>query len=246
HQASSPLRSARAVFQQFRRSLREPAVRELAPVWLCVNAVSGLWLGPTLTFLLTEHRAGAPNAGSHRFPLLLTKTQRFDGVFAGDPRRIGWIVLAYAVLFAIGVTGWSFLLPRMNVRTAMRISLSAMLPVCIGFFLVNHSSDWSSAVRWTVGCATALLILVESGFTPAALTWLATALGTRSGKGGVMGMYSLLLSLGAIIGSLLAGWLGRSFRFDGLLLGTVLLAVVGLFLLAYTSGTILPTRSASA
>ena len=233
-----PIQSSRAVLQQFRRALREPAVRELAPVWLCVNAVTGLWLGPTLAFLLTEHRTGANNFDAHHLPLQLIGVQRFDGMFAADPQRIGWIVLVYAILFAIGVTGWSFVLPRMNVRTAMRISLFAMAPVCVGFFLVNHSSDWATQWRWTAGIATALLILVESGFTPAALTWLATALGSGGGKGGVMGLYSLLLSLGAVIGSLLAGLLGHAFRFDGLLLGTVLLALVGLLLLNYATGVV--------
>jgi len=47
-----------------------------------------------------------------------------------------------------------------------------------------------------------------------------------------MGIYSVLLSVGAIGGSLMAGWLGKLFRFDGLLLGTVLLAVAGLLLMA--------------
>jgi len=48
----------------------------------------------------------------------------------------------------------------------------------------------------------------------------------------------LLLSLGAVIGSLLAGLLGHAFQFDGLLLGTVLLALVGLLLLNYATGVV--------
>lgn len=46
-----------------------------------------------------------------------------------------------------------------------------------------------------------------------------------------MGIYSVLLSVGAIAGSLLAGALGRMLSVDGLLLGTVLMGAVALFFL---------------
>ncbi len=202
-----------------RLALRDDRVRRLAPVWLCVNAVTGLWLGPTLAFLMTA--PSSPN-----------RTQFFDGLYATDPRRFGWVLLAYALLFATGVTGWSMALPRVGVHRAMLVSLATMLPVCLGFYLVNHAGGASSAYRWTLGIATALLILVETGFTPAALSWLAGSLHGGLGKGSAMGIYSVLLSVGAIAGSLMAGLLGKLFRFDGLLLGTVLLAVAGLLLMA--------------
>ena len=37
--------------QGLKLALRDEHVRALAPVWLCVNAVTGLWLGPTLACL---------------------------------------------------------------------------------------------------------------------------------------------------------------------------------------------------
>ena len=46
-----------------------------------------------------------------------------------------------------------------------------------------------------------------------------------------MGIYSVLLSVGAIGGSLLAGALGKNWSVDGLLLGTVSLAALALILL---------------
>lgn len=209
-----------AVLGGLRRAFQDASVRRLAPVWLCVNAVTGLWLGPTLSYLLTERNVGPSG-----------RAQYLDGIYADDPSRLGWALLLYAILFAVGATGWSFILPRMQVRTVMFISLSMIPLVCLGFYLVNHSGGMAGALRWSIGLATAGLILVESGFTPAALSWLAGSLGEGSGKGSAMGIYSVLLSVGAIGGSLLAGGLGRLFRFDGLLLGTVLLAVCGLALL---------------
>ncbi len=87
------------------------------------------------------------------------------------------------------------------------------------------------SIRWSMTAATALLIMVESGFTPAALAWLAQSLGSGTGKGAAMGLYSVLLSMGAIGGSLLAGGLGKMFHVDGLLLGTVTMGVCALVLL---------------
>ena len=41
-------------FAGFKRAIQQPSLRRLAPVWLCVNSIVGLWLGPTLTFLLVQ------------------------------------------------------------------------------------------------------------------------------------------------------------------------------------------------
>jgi len=212
---SSQSHGGRAALLGLMRAIQDPSVRSLAPVWLCVNAIVGLWLGPTLAFLLTERSSG----------------QYLDGIFRDSPSQIGWLLLGYSIIFGTGLFGWSFVLPRIPIRTALRLSLTAMLPVCLGIYAINHSARWTMDVRWSVIAATALLIMVESGFTPAALAWLAQSLGVDAGKGASMGIYSVLLSLGAIGGSLLAGVLGKKLQVDGLLLGTGALAICALVLL---------------
>ena len=122
-------------FAGFAHALREPSLRRLAPIWLCVNAIVGLWLGPTLTFLMT-HTA---NSG-----------QYLAGIFADRPENVGWLMLAYSLVFGAGVTAWSFVLPRMRMVRALRISLVAMLVVCLGLFLLNHAGDRSVMTRWTI------------------------------------------------------------------------------------------------
>lgn len=207
---------SRAAWQGLLRAVKDPSVRGLAPAWLCVNAVIGLWLGPTLSFLLTKTPASS---------------QYLDGIFATTPTHVGWLLLGYAIVFGIGVFAWSFLLPHMQIRFVLRLTLAVMLAVCLGLFAINHSAHAATPVRWSIIAATALLIMVESGFTPAALAWLARSLRPGSGKGAAMGIYSVLLSLGAIGGSLLAGLLGKLLAIDGLLLGTVALALCALLLL---------------
>lgn len=205
-----------------RQVLCLPSIRQLAPVWLCVNAVVGLWLGSTLPFLLTQR--------SH-------PSQFLSGIYASDPSKVGWALLGYAIVFGLGVAVWSFILPRMRLELAMRISIGAMLPACGSFYLINHSGGEPVAFRWSIGVVIAMLVMVESGFTPAALAWLAGTLPVESGRGAAMGIYSVLLSIGAILGSLLAGFLGQRYAIDGLLHGTVLVAVIALLFLHWVPGS---------
>ena len=197
----------------FYTALKEPSLQRLAPVWLSVNTIVGLWLGPTLPFLLTHRAAG---------------TQFLDGIFSNHPERVGWLLLGYSLIFGIGVTAWSFVLPRISERRALRTALVAMVGVCLGLFLLNHSGGESPAVRWAIGTSTALCIMVESGFTPAALSLLAGAIGAHAGRGAAMGIYSVLLSIGAIVGSLLAAALGQAFAVDGLIYSTFAMAIMAL------------------
>ena len=192
------------------------SLRHLAPVWLCVNAIIGLWLGPTLTFLLTQR----------------TRSVQFlPGIFADQPERIGWLLLGYSLVFGGGVSAWSVILPRIPILRALRIALVAMCAVCLGLLLLNYSGNRSHAIRWAIGVATAFCVMVESGFTPAALSLLAGAVGAHTGRGAAMGIYSALLSIGAICGSLLAAVLGSRFSMDGLIYGTLGMAVIAMALL---------------
>jgi MFS family permease len=196
--------------------IRDPNIRHIAPLMLCVSAVVGLWLGPTLPYLLT-HRTGS--------------RQYIPGLYADKPGAVGWLLLGYSMVFAAGLIGWSRLLPRMSAHRAMQVALLAMLAVCIGIGLFNNSSDFPTLARWMIGACTAALIMVESGFTPAALVWLTAALGPQIGRGAAMGAYSVMLGVGTIVGSLLAAALAPRFAVDGLLVATFAVALLGLWLL---------------
>lgn len=211
---------SKAAIHGLKEALHSPEIRSLAPVWLCVNAIVGLWLGPTTAYLFTQKRA---------------TSQYLDGIFAASPTHIGWMLLGYSAVFGVGVLAWSFVLPHLPVRSAMRISLTAMPFVCVGLYTINHSAGWPAGVRIALLVMTSLIVMIESGFTPAALAWLAKSLIGSDGKGVAMGIYSVLLGIGAIVGSLLAGWLGNALRVDGVLLGTIILAAISLFLLHWVT-----------
>src|SRR5260370_16520785 len=99
---------------------------------------------------------------------------------------------------AAALIGWSAWLPRMSALRAMQVALLAMLAVCAGIGLLNNSSDYSMLARWMIGACTAALIMVESGFTPAALVWLTPALGPQTGRRAPIGPYSVILGVAPI------------------------------------------------
>jgi MFS family permease len=182
-----------------------------------MNAIVGLWLGPTLYFLLTTRS---------------TDSQLLSGLFAGNPPGLGWLLFGYSLVFASGILVWSRVLPRIELRRALRVSLVAMLAVSPCLLVLNHMADQPLSLRWFLTAIIAVLIMVESGFTPAALSLLAAAVGPGVGRGSAMGIYSFLLGVGALIGSLLAAAAGRSLAIDGLIYVTIALAVLAVVLLS--------------
>lgn len=204
-------------------ALREPSLRRLAPAWLCMNTIVGLWLGSTLPFLMTlKERHG----------------QYLTGLLADSPNDFGVILLGYVLVFATGVTSWSFFIGRVPRQQVLRIALIAMLFVCGGLYVYNHSQNWSPLARWLWLGATALCVMVESGFTPAALALLADVVGAQGGRGAAMGIYSVLLSIGALIGSFLAGLLGKKFAIDGLIYGTLAMAIIAMIAVQWLKASV--------
>lgn len=201
-----------------RRAFTDPLLRRLAPAWLAVNAILGLWLTHT-AFQLT----GPKVAG-----------QYLVGGFTAS--EVGLILLGYAMVFATGVTAWGFILAYVPRVRALRIALIAMFFACLWLFLLNSAAGWSAPARAVVLVLAGLSVMVESGFTPAALAFLADVADQGEGRGAAMGVYTLLLGLGnafgAGLGGVLAGWMA----FNGLLLGTVGLAVMALAALMLLPG----------
>ena len=189
---------------------RDQQLRRLAPAWLAMNAIIGMWLTH-----ITYQLSGPPVAG-----------QYLVGRFS--PSQVGQILLVYAILFAIGAIGWGYALARISRLRALRISMVALGLVAGALFLLNSSEGWPSWLRWALIAATSLLIVVESGFTPAALAYLADIAGQSEGRGAAMGIYTLLLGLGSGIGAGLGGWLGSTLALNGLLIGTLALLAIAL------------------
>ena len=207
-QLNDPMVGLRAAFSN-------SLLRKLAPAWLAFNAVAGLWLTQVAFQLSGPAWEGQYLVG--RF----TATQ------------VGVMVFVYTIFFALGVYIWGLVLTRLGRVRVMRISFLGMFGTTTFFYLINRSEGWSVTARVLAIIGYAICVMIQSGFPPAALAYLADIAGRSEGRGATMGIYTLLLSLGNILGALIGGFLAQFYAFNGLLLGTIGLATIGLMALTY-------------
>lgn len=181
------------------------------PGWLCISAITGLWFSQGLYQLQVRRPEGAGQA--------------LAGIFAGDDARLFAVLLVYAVTFSVGALLWGYVgLRFLHEIVAMRVALAAMFGVCAALWGLNHSGE-SSALRAAFGALFLGLLLVESGFAPAAIAYLARLSGhIASERGLVMGLYSVISGGGALLGAALGAPFADRLAVDGVLAATVLLA----------------------
>lgn len=136
---------------------------------------------------------------------------------------------ALVLVFAIGILLWGLAFRRISRVQMMLIAVFGLfLTASAAYGLNNIDPD---ARIFASGLLVALLlgVTVQSGFTPAALGYLAdlSARHVRD-RGAIMGLYSVLLALGQSIGATLGGRFAHWGGIDGIILLTVLLGAVSL------------------
>jgi predicted MFS family arabinose efflux permease len=105
--------------------------------------------------------------------------------------------------------------------------------MAIGVYFVNHGNAASLLLTIAGGVAAAAGLFVLAGATPAAVGLLAD-MSERfpTDRGAIMGLYSVFLAIGQIVGSLIGGYAAEWHGIDGLLVATTLLLLVALLPLA--------------
>jgi MFS family permease len=184
----------------------EPGNVAFGIAWLAVNAVVGVWMQHAPYLLKLTERS---------------PSQQLVGGFTG--REISAIFAVWGLTFLAGLTGWSLLGSRWAPRRTLFASLLGMLGVVATLAAVNHGAS-PALLSIAMFC-----ILAESGFTPAALSHLADL--TRhhdASRGAALGLYSLMLGAGQLIGSLAGAPFAAAWQMDGLLIVTALLAGIAL------------------
>jgi MFS family permease len=195
------------------RRLINRRILRFAPAWLAANAVLGAWLnaGPYLA-------SAAPDPGQ------FLMQQR-------GPGEIGTAFMVFGVVFTVGAVAWGFVMPTIGRQATLLIGVGGLGFTSVALWLLN-----GLGVDPERGSITPLLgliiagIFVESGFTPAALTYLAEIAEEQAqDRGSVMGVYSVLLSVGQLTGTALAGPFAAAAGFNGLIILTGLLSLIALF-----------------
>ena len=211
--AQPPLRTTG--WREYPRLLRESSVLVLAPTWIALNAALGLWTTQSI-FNMTKR----PTDPRFTDQLLMG---RFSPVEISAGLAVG------LVLFFIGLAFWGDRFKRIRRTTIIFYGVCGGAAIVAAGLVLNHSEGWPDLLRVVPLIAVLGGLFLLAGATPAALGLLAdTSEAHPADRGAIMGLYSVFLALGQIIGSLLGGTAAEIRGIDGILVATLLLLVIAL------------------
>jgi MFS family permease len=206
---------ARGELKRFLMILRSPSVWRFVPAWLAIFSIIGLW---------TNHSPG----------LLTGDSNRLDQLLMGNvtPAKFGTGFGILAVFFAAGVLVWSFYLSRYRKTSVMLVATGGLFLTLFTVYGFNQLSSFSSLLFYPLMGCLLLGLFVLSGFTPAALTYLADVTESyKEDRGSIMGLYSLFLGIGQLIGTTIGGKFADWGGIDGLILLSAIFGIITLFTL---------------
>jgi MFS family permease len=201
-----------AGLRRYARILRGSHVWLLAPTWIALNATLGLYTSQTLFQLVREPEPQFAN-------------QQLMGGFA--PVLVSAGLGVAALIFLAGLLYWGN-----RFRTLRRTTIifwgilggTVLLATGLG---INHSAGLPVAVPLALLVVGAGGLFVLAGATPAAIGLLADVTeGYPDDRGAIMGLYSVFLGVGQIVGALIGGEAAQVAGLDGIFLASfVMLAL---------------------
>jgi MFS family permease len=208
---------------RYRPVLANPAVWLLAPTWIAVNAFIGAWTSQSIFQLVNEPRPGFED-------------QRLMGGFEPIQVSIG-LAVALLVFFA-GLFYWGNRFKRYRRTTIMGIGVAGGIVMAAAIFGVNHAGGGLQPFQAPLAVVAAGGLFVLAGATPAALGMLADISEHHpADRGVIMGLYSVFLAIGQVVGSLLGGGAAEWMGIDGLLLASALLLLFAFLPLRWLRGS---------
>ncbi len=211
--------SAREVWSHYWKIVSNPRVAGFAPAWIAINAVLGVWINLTAR-VLTDKSLAKFGMGNQML------VGQFDSLEAGNIRA------AYAVVFVVGILLWSISFAVWKKTTVMLVGTGGLFLTCVFLLALNHQPSLSAPLVLPLALLLVVSIVIQSGFTPAALAHLADITEDHvTDRGAIMGLYSVFLGLGQFIGASIGGpfvdWRGA----DGIVVVTALLGLAAAVLL---------------
>ena len=197
---------------RYREVLRSRPVWFLAPTWIALNALLGSW-GTQAVFQLVQEP-------SEKFAnqVLMQGLEPWQASLAFG----GGLVILFS-----GLLYWGNRFVRLGRTTIIGFGLAGGGAFVAALLILNHSTGMAI---WVIGVALAVAaagLFVLAGATPAAVGFLSDVSEHYPGRRGViMGLYSVFLALGQIIGAVVAGVAAEWRGMDGLLIASAGLLVV--------------------
>jgi MFS family permease len=209
--------------------LKHKRIFTFLPAWLAINTLVGAWT--TLIIIMLTYPDPAADL---RHP-----GQLLYGGFARNTATL--LVGAFALLFLLGMGLWTVVLPRLRRTSVMLIALFGLTICVIVLTIINSLADDPTAL--SVGAHTTILTLLPvlvlgivllSGFSPAALMQMAAISELLPGKrGSVMGLYSVVLGIGQLLGAVIGGMSVDANGFYGLMIFSSALGFLSLASVVY-------------
>lgn len=211
------------------RILRDKYIFTFLPAWLAINTLVGAWM-TLIVIMLTYPNPAADLRHPH---------QLLYGGFSKDTATLSFG--CFSLFFLLGMGLWIQVVTRLRRTTIMLIGLIGLVLCIVSLTLINGlGEDFSTLSHGGHLALLPLLFLLMlgclllSGFTPAALNQLAFLSERIRGKrGAVMGLYSVVLGIGQLIGASLGGVCIDLGGFYGLMAFSTVLGVCSLCSVLY-------------
>ena len=187
----------------------------LAPTWIAINATLGLFTSATL------------------FQLVNKPDPKFSDqwLMGGlSPQLVSVGLAVGGVLFFAGIFYWGRRFTSMRRTTIIFYGICGGATLLVAGFAINHAADLSPIVPIALAVVAIAGLFVLAGATPAAIGLLADVTEAYpDDRGAIMGLYSVFLGLGQILGAIVGGIAAQMWGLDGIF--GVALVMLGIALL---------------
>jgi MFS family permease len=191
-----------AALRRYGKILLGSHVWLLAPTWIAVNATLGLFTSATLFQLVNE-----------------PDPKFSDQLLMGgmSPALVSVGLAIGGLLFFAGIFYWGRRFSSMRRTTIIFYGICGGAAVLVAGFGINHSAALPVVVPVALAVVGIAGLFVLAGATPAAIGLLADVTENYpDDRGAIMGLYSVFLGLGQIVGALLGGVAAENWGLDGI------------------------------
>jgi MFS family permease len=201
-------------YRRYWRILAGSHVWLLAPTWIAINATLGLFTSQTLFQLVRE-------------PDPQFADQALMGGF--EPWQMSLALAIGGLLFFFGLFYWGGKFRDMRRTSIILYGIIGGAVMLAAAYAINHFGATNPALLLGLLAIAAGGLFVLAGATPAAIGLLADMTEAYpDDRGAIMGLYSVFLGLGQIIGSILGGVAAEQAGLDGIFVVSLVLLGIAL------------------
>jgi len=200
--------------RRYGRILRGSHVWLLAPTWIAINATLGLYTSQTLFQLVRD-------------PDPAFATQQLMGGFG--PLEVSVGLAIGGLLFFAGLFYWGGRFKDMARTSIIGRGILGGAVLLVAGAGINHAAGLPLPALLGLVLAAAAGLFVLAGATPAAIGLLADMTEAYpDDRGAIMGLYSVFLGLGQILGSIAGGVAAQLAGLDGIFVASLVLLGVAI------------------